>query len=65
MVKQKTRKSASKRFKLTKTGKLLHRSQYLRHMRSKKTKKRIRRLKQLKNVIGKMNKKIKRMIGVK
>ncbi len=64
MAKQKTRKAAAKRFKLTKGGKLLHRSHYLRHLRSKKSKAQIRRLKRMKQVTGTMEKKIKRMLGV-
>lgn len=64
MAKQKTRKAAVKRFKLTKGGKLLHRSHYLRHLRSKKSKAQIRRLKRMKLVTGAMEKKIKHMLGV-
>ncbi len=63
--KQKTKKSAVKRFKLTKKGKLLHRSHYLKHLRAKKSKKRIRRLKQMKQVRGKYQQKIKKMLAVK
>lgn len=63
MTKQKTRKSAAKRFKLTKKGKLLHRSHYLRHLRSKKSKRQIRALKKLKEVKGKYKRKIKKMLG--
>jgi len=64
-MKQKTRKSAVKRFKITKKGKVLHRSHYLRHLRSKKSKRSIRGLKQMKVVTGKYEKKIKRMLGIK
>ncbi|OGK14638.1 50S ribosomal protein L35 [Candidatus Roizmanbacteria bacterium RIFCSPHIGHO2_02_FULL_37_15] len=64
MPKQKTHKSAAKRFKITKKGKLLHRSHYLRHLRSKKSKRQIRRLKLLKQVKGNYKKKIKKMLGV-
>ncbi len=63
--KQKTRKSAAKRFKITKTGKVLHRQQQLRHLRSKKGKKRIRRLKQMKEVVNGYKNKIKKMLGIK
>lgn len=63
MGKQKSRKSAVKRFKLTKKGKLLHRSHYLRHLRAKKNKRRIRNLKLLKKVKGRYVKKIKRMLA--
>lgn len=63
MAKHKTRKSAVKRFKITKKGKVLHRSHYLRHLRSKKGKKRIRRLKAMKQTVGIHAKKIKKMLG--
>lgn len=63
MGKQKTHKSAVKRFRLTKKGKLLHRSHYLRHLRSKKSKKQIRRLKLMKQVYGKYKVKIKKLLG--
>jgi large subunit ribosomal protein L35 len=60
--KTKTRKSAAKRFKVTKSGKVLHRSLQLRHKRAGKSKKRIRRLKQMKAVKGAYIKKVKRML---
>lgn len=63
MTKQKTRKSASKRFKITKTGKVLHRSHGARHLKTQKTKKQLRSLKQMKEVKGKFKRKIKKMIG--
>lgn len=62
--KQKTDKSASKRFKITATGKVLHRSHYLRHLRSKKSKRQIRDLKKLKLVTGTMEKKVKQMLAI-
>jgi len=43
MPKKKTRKVASKRFKITATGKLMHRVQGRRHLRRKKNKSRQRR----------------------
>ena len=64
MAKQKTKKSAAKRFKITKTGKLLHRSHNLRHLNAKKSKRRLRRLKLLKLVEGRYKKKIKKMLGI-
>lgn len=64
MGKQRTRKSAAKRFKISGKGKLLHRSHYLRHLRSKKSKRQIRSLKMMKVVTGKYEKKIKKMLGV-
>jgi len=64
MGKQKSRKSAVKRFKVTKGGKVLHRSQMIRHLRSKKSKSHMRRLKRMKRVTGKYEKKLKKMMGV-
>lgn len=46
MAKQKTSKTIAKRFKITKTGKLLRRRQYAGHLRVKKSRKRIRRYKE-------------------
>jgi large subunit ribosomal protein L35 len=43
MPKVKTKKIVRKRFKITKTGKVLHRAQGARHLRSKKSKARQRR----------------------
>lgn len=59
----KTRKSAAKRFKLTKTGKLLHRGHGTRHLKSNKTKKRLRSLNIPKSVKGAYVRKIKRMLA--
>ncbi|MDO8609550.1 MAG: bL35 family ribosomal protein [bacterium] len=65
MKKQKTRKSAASRFKVTKNGKVLHRSIQLRHLRSKKGKRRIRSLKQMKQLNAIFSSKIKKMLGLK
>lgn len=43
MPKVKTKKIVRKRFKITKTGKVMHRAQGARHLRSKKNKSRQRR----------------------
>ena len=64
-VKTKTRKSAAKRFKVTKNGKVLHRSQNLRHLRSGKGKRNLRRLKTIKELGGKFASKVKKMLGIK
>jgi large subunit ribosomal protein L35 len=63
MAKQRTDKSAAKRFKVTKKGKVLHRSHYIRHLRTSKSKSQIRRLKTMKGVAGDLGKKIKQMLG--
>lgn len=62
MPKVKTRKSVASRFKLTKTGKLLHRMQMGRHLKRKKSGSQKRRSKILKETTGAMKAKIKKMI---
>jgi large subunit ribosomal protein L35 len=62
--KQKTRKSAAKRFKITAKGLVLHRSQGFRHLRSKKSKRTLRRLKMMKKTEGRFKIKIKKMLGI-
>ncbi|HNQ30864.1 MAG TPA: 50S ribosomal protein L35 [Candidatus Woesebacteria bacterium] len=62
--KQRTHKGASKRFKVTAGGKVLHRSHTIRHLRKAKSKNQIRRLKQMKEVEGVHAKKIKRLLGL-
>jgi len=62
MPKQKTRKSISKRFKLTKTGKILRRTIGMRHLKANKSKKNSRRQKQVNYVIGKVAKKMKKFL---
>lgn len=62
MPKKKTRKSAAKRFRLTRTGKLVHRPQMGRHLKRKKTKSQKTRVKRLKEIKGRIKAKIKKMI---
>jgi large subunit ribosomal protein L35 len=62
--KQKTRKGVSKRFKVTASGKVLRRSQNMRHLRRKKSKKAIRAYRVPTQVTGKWAKKIKQMLGL-
>jgi large subunit ribosomal protein L35 len=64
-VKSRTRKSAAKRFKVTKNGKVLHRSINLRHLRTVKGKRNQRRLKTVKELGGKFASKVKKMLGLK
>lgn len=63
-IKQKTRKGASRRFKITATGKVLRRTQGMRHLRRKKSSKQIRRYRIPVEVKGKFAKKIKQMLGL-
>lgn len=62
--KQKTRKGVAKRFKITASGKVLRRSQNMRHLRANKSKKAIRAYRKDKQVTGKWAIKIKRMLGL-
>lgn len=62
--KQKTRKSAAARFKVTGSGKLMRRRQNSRHLRRKKSKKTIRKYRLPIEITGKYAKKIKRMLGL-
>lgn len=63
-MKQRTRKSLSRRIKVTATGKLIHRTQNMRHLRRRKSKAQIRRMKTVKLVTGAHRKKIIRMLGL-
>lgn len=60
----KTRKAVTKRFKITKNGKVLFGHQYGRHLMRKKSKRRIRRQKEPGVLTGTFAKKIKKMIGL-
>ncbi len=62
--KKKTRKSALKRFKVTKRGKVLFSHQYSGHLMRKKNNRRIRRQKEPGVLKGIFAKKVKRMINV-
>jgi len=63
MPKQKIRKAAALRFKVTKTGKVIHRTQGMRHLRRKKSKRQIREYNKPKVLTGKFAKRIKQMLG--
>jgi len=58
----KTRKSIKKRFKITKTGKVLRRAIGQNHFRAKKSGKQIRRSKKWIRVSDELAKKIKKLI---
>lgn len=62
-LKQKTRKIVSKRFKVTASGKILRRTQNMRHLRRRKSAKQMRRYRIYQEVTGKLAKKIKQMLG--
>lgn len=65
MPKQKTRKSVSKRFRITKTGKVLRRKSFRGHLNVKKSSKRLRRLSKTVELKGHFAKKVKKILGVK
>ncbi len=63
-MKQKTNKSAAKRLKVTKTGKIMRRVAFGRHLRSHKQKKTLRRYKQMKLVSGKIGRRARRLLAL-
>lgn len=65
MNKLKIKKSVSKRFKVTPTGKLLSGRSFGRHLKLNKSKSRLRRLKTTKLMTGRMAIKIKKALGTR
>jgi len=63
MPKLKTKRSIKRRFKVTKTGKVLRGSQMRSHLRSKKSKRTQRAAKEPKQVQGAFAKKIKKLLA--
>ncbi|MEK7503933.1 MAG: bL35 family ribosomal protein [Patescibacteria group bacterium] len=63
MSKVKTRKSISKRLKITKNGKVLHRSSFARHLRSKKGASQSRRHKLIRELGQTISRKIRKVMG--
>lgn len=61
--KLKIKKSLSKRFKITKTGKVLFRGSHVRHLRRKKKKSNIRRQRVPQKLEGRLKSKIKKLLG--
>ncbi len=64
MPKQKSHRGASKRFKVTGTGKVRRNRSMKSHILTKKTTKRKRKLRKSTEVAGKFARKIKNIIGV-
>lgn len=62
--KLKTRKGAARRFKITGSGKILRRTQNMRHLRANKSKKAKRNYRRLIPITGRMAIKIKKMLGI-
>lgn len=64
MPKIKTKKSLTKRFKVTKSGKILRRHNFTGHLRVKKSKSKKRSQKRLVEVKGYYAKKLRKFLGV-
>lgn len=65
MIKHKSRKSLTKRFKITKNGKILRRQAFRRHLKAKKSKKRLTNLNRYVEVKGFYAKKLKKAMCIK
>jgi large subunit ribosomal protein L35 len=63
-VKQKTSKSAAKRFKVTGTGKIMRRHSHARHILTKKSRKRVRKLVDSALVSKADSKRVKKMLNI-
>lgn len=63
-MKRKTRKSLVRRIKVTKTGKMIHRTQNMRHRRSHKGAAQVRRMKTIKFLTGGTGRRIKKALGI-
>ena len=64
MPKQKTRKSVTRRFRVTKTGKVMRRRSFARHLNEKKSSSRKRSLKKVVQTKKSYAKRIKKALGV-
>lgn len=62
--KLKVKKSVSKRFRVTGTGKVLHRSSFRGHLRSSKSASQRRKFKKLKELFTRRARKIKMALGL-
>ncbi len=63
-MKRKSRRSLLRRVKVTATGKVIHRTQNMRHRRSHKSKAQIRRMKTVKFLTGGTGARIKKILGL-
>lgn len=63
MPKFKTRKSLANRFRITKSGKVLRRQAFRRHLKAGKSQSRLRNLKRSKEIKGYYAKKLRKAMG--
>jgi len=64
-VKQKTKKSAIKRFKVTGTGRILHRRSFTSHLNEKRSSRQKRRLAGHAQLTGAYEKKLRKVMGIR
>ncbi len=62
-MKRKSKKSLTKRIKVTKNGKVLRRTQNMRHRRSHKSAAQVRRMKAVKTLHGRIARRVKKIVG--
>lgn len=62
-MKRKSRKSLIRRIRVTKNGKIIHRTQNMRHRRSHKSSAQVRRMKTVKFLTGGTGRRIKKALG--
>ena len=62
-MKRKSKKSLTKRVKITKNGKVLRRTQNMRHRRAHKGAAQVRRMKAVKTLVGKTARRVKKILG--
>lgn len=65
MSKIKTKKSAAKRFKITKSGKILRRQAFTSHLNVKRSSKKRRKQSRPVEVVGSYAKRLRKVMGVK
>lgn len=63
MPKAKTRKSVVRRFRVTPTGKVMHRHAFRRHLHANKSKKQLGNLKKMTQLKGQFAKRIRKALG--
>ncbi len=63
MAKRKVRKSITNRFKVTKTGKVMRRQGFRRHLKASKSSKQLRNLKKTIELKGYYAKKVRKAVG--
>jgi large subunit ribosomal protein L35 len=63
-TKRRSKRSLTRRIKVTATGKVIRRTQNMRHLRSNKTKAQIRRMKAVKFLTKGTGRRIKKILGL-